>query len=412
MKMRKDSFSKVILKNSPSTAEDNFVGLKFSNDSITVSFPVGYDIPDSIVDKKKAVFSLLKVLYIANKNNAGTYDIFGFSGGAADQTPFDSFMWLIKDYYSNGLYRNRTKVYKNSIQGKINWKRTLSNGGMLFQTLPPERIISSKFIHTESILTEIHGFCINESLRYLGWLYNIETVKQKIKPNIQLYIKVVRKAMEQTYNDRVFKLLSSLLKVLTFKQNEKNNSVKMVGTYHFEYIWEMIIDDLYGNVDVAEYFPSAIWHLDYDSSDHKDSDLRPDTIFKLDNSLFIIDAKYYKYGITLRSIHLPHTDSIQKQITYGDHVANNYDAYGFGPESIYNAFVLPYSIRENKFGSNKNLIKVGYARSDWRDDKRMEYPYEKVSLLLLDTKYAMDTYLKDSSSESKHLRDELRALLQ
>lgn len=409
--MQNHNFANVILRNSPSTDEDNFVGLKFDNDHIVVSFPIGYDIPHSVAEKKKAVFSLLKILYIANKNHAETYDIFGFNGLSTDQVPFDSFIWLIQDYYSNGLYKNRTKIYKNSLQGKINWKKTLSNGGMLFQVLPPERIISSHFVSADSLLTEIHGFCINESLKYLGWLYNIEPIKQKINPNIKLYIKIVKKTMNQTYNDRVSKLLSNLLKVLTFKQNEDRSNTKIVGTYHFEYIWEMIIDDLYGNVNITNYFPNAIWHLDYDSANHKDSALRPDTIFKSNNSLYIIDAKYYKYGITLKTTHLPHTDSIQKQITYGDHVANNYHAYHFKPESIHNAFILPYSIHHNKFNSNKNIIKVGYAKSDWRDETKTKYPYEKVVLLLLDAKYAMDTYLQDSSYNSKVLRNELKALV-
>ena len=52
----------------------------------------------------------------------------------------------------------------------------------------------------------------------------------------------------------------------------------------------------------------------------------------------------YQYGATGNFKDLPETSSIQKQVTYGDHVYNNINK---SQGSVYNAFILPYN-KENK----------------------------------------------------------------
>ena len=68
------------------------------------------------------------------------------------------------------------------------------------------------------------------------------------------------------------------------------------------------------------------------------SSLRPDTILKRDGATYILDAKMYQYGVTKDVRDLPETQSIQKQITYGDHVFNTLDKSD-NPK-VRNVFVL------------------------------------------------------------------------
>lgn len=37
-----------------------------------------------------------------------------------------SYLWIINDYLTNGIYVNREKTLKINQKGKINWKRTLN----------------------------------------------------------------------------------------------------------------------------------------------------------------------------------------------------------------------------------------------------------------------------------------------
>ena len=74
------------------------------------------------------------------------------------------------------------------------------------------------------------------------------------------------------------------------------------------------------------------------------SALEPGTIMKVGNRLFILDAKYYKYGLIPNPSFLPPTSSIHKQITYGDYVFENDFA---DADKIYNAFVIPYGAKND-----------------------------------------------------------------
>ena len=59
------------------------------------------------------------------------------------------------------------------------------------------------------------------------------------------------------------------------------------------------------------------------------------------NNIYILDAKYYKYGATKNPFDLPESASINKQITYGEYIDAQADLKN--PDSvIYNAFLMPF----------------------------------------------------------------------
>ena len=73
-----------------------------------------------------------------------------------------------------------------------------------------------------------------------------------------------------------------------------------------------------------KFYPTSIWRLL--SGEKTGSKMRPDAIRREEisnngeNKLFkyyILDAKYYKYGVSGSFSDLPNTDSVQKQVTYG-----------------------------------------------------------------------------------------------
>ena len=122
---------------------------------------------------------------------------------------------------------------------------------------------------------------------------------------------------------------------------------------------------------------------------------------KHDGKFFILDAKYYKFGITGLAAHLPATSSIQKQITYGDYVA----VKGFADENdIYNAFVMPYAAKDGE--DVLKFVSVGTA--DWIDYSDETANYKYVLGILLDTRHIMTDATTLTYGEITQRRDALQ----
>ena len=156
-------------------------------------------------------------------------------------------------------------------------------------------------------------------------------------------------------------------------------------------MWENLIDYVFGESNKDTYFPHAKWHI-IEGGRTESSALEPDTIMKYDGKFFILDAKYYKFGITGIAAHLPATSSIQKQITYGDYIATNQVV---DRDKIYNAFIMPFSAKVDE--APLKFVSVGTA--DWVEYSPDTENYKYVLGILLDTKYIIRTFTRHSRKE-------------
>lgn len=196
----------------------------------------------------------------------------------------------------------------------------------------------------------------------------------------------------------------------TLKRLLQPHTFEKDGTYCFEAVWEKMIDQVFGNVDKTDYFPRGRWHFE-ENDDDQDAEkedwtsyshLTPDTIMKTEDGLFILDAKYYKYGITGKTADLPATSSITKQIIYGEYAeSQNSEMKG----KIYNAFLIPY---DGKTDSSINEMKyIGYAYDEWKKEKqKTEWAsYDRIYTFLLDTRTLMQMSIgqEDKSQELRKL---------
>ena len=107
------SFSnKVIFKNG--YEEDNFVGLKYKKDKVYIFLPIGYNkevfnTEDELTSKQKVdLLLLLKTINLVKNFNNEKTD-FGDDVGNNNEIPYNSFIWLIRDYFNNGLYQEIEK---------------------------------------------------------------------------------------------------------------------------------------------------------------------------------------------------------------------------------------------------------------------------------------------------------------
>lgn len=401
--------------------EDNFVGIKYEKNNIFICLPLGYNISlleqMSDKDKKTNILLLLRSIGITKSKSISKTkldDLIGENNGI----PFNSFLWIISDYINNGIFQDLEKEYKQKLNsGKINWKRTLTSGHYFSDD---KVVFIDPYYETKQqindLITELNIYCVNKSIEFIGFLFgNIKKMDSNItdeviKKHIKYYINIINKELIKSFNDRKKLLLNHMKRIITLSYSLDSDIKLNYGTKRYEYVWESMVNEILGtkNINISDYFPEAYWTIFNNDKKKDSSKLRPDVILKDDvnNKLYILDAKYYKFGITKKMSDLPHTDSIQKQITYGDHIIANKEKYNnVDSNNVYNAFILPYDKydKENEEYNLYNEIEYGgFAESDWKEHK-LQKSYEKIALILIDFRFLLNCYYKKEKLELENL---------
>ncbi len=372
-------------------SSNNSVGVEFKENIINVYFPLGYNLDDlkSETEEKRAILDLLKTISIC-KNN-GESEEYDYGDGPEEYLPINSYLWIINDYLKNGLYTVFEKKYIQSQNGTINWKKTFKTKPLFNDEeivyLNPITELKTQY---DNIITEIHALCVNISIQKVGWIFGkinvIENYKQSYKDEI--YLDILNRELSKSFNDRKKTLLKHLIKIIKRKSDDdKADIVNNLLVNNYNYAWEKMIDYVFGNViDKKKYFPEIVWNL-HNGRNPKPT-MRPDTIVKNDESIYILDAKYYKYGVEYNGS-LPGVESVDKQITYGE-----YNVFKHNTDKVYNAFVMPFNMGDSLFKSNNPIITVGTVKSVGRSSTG--FPYENIVIVLMDTKYLFDLYFKKS----------------
>ena len=393
--------------------DDSFIGIKIKNNRIDFYYPETYSFDESSIEKSREdVLAILQTISIAKTHSDSRIKVeSSFSNNEA--IPLLSYLWIIRDYMMNGFYVNREKVLKKNQRGKVDWKRTLngqpiiSKGNVVYSDI----VVSVKN-ELDNIIVEIHKYCVKKSLDILGWLFGINSsnfieTKSFYKELKNVYIDTLRKELSQTFDDEKKIRLSHMLSIIEGLSADQNGNELVYGVDSYAYIYERMINSIFGNRDATKFNPSANWFMK--SNNYKtpftSSDLRPDTILIKDNIAYVLDSKFYRYGYTGDTRDLPETTSIQKQITYGDFIKNN--KMGDEIQKIRNAFILPYNKSSNKLGLNRTLEYIGFSKTDYR---RGAEDHEIIHAFLIDLKYVIETWNKrnhgnDVASLVKQIED-------
>ena len=378
---------------------DNFIGVKYNDGKINIIFPLGYRIPkekNELIQSIKQLFKLIKIVHEKKIDFFSNGEFTEDSNGL----PIDSYQWIINDYLNNGVYVDVEKTYHQESKGKINWKKTfkapfLVNKKSLIYLNP----IVEKKSNIKNIISEIYAYCVDESTKTLWFLYDgVKKISNLKNVNIKYYINVINEEINNTFDDRKKLLLYHMKRILQDKVNNYGkNNVRNYGVRNFEYVWEYIINSVYGTENVKKYYPTATYYLNCVTS-FEASKLRPDTIMKdSNNNMYILDSKYYKVGNICNDVKkikgtLPNTDSIQKQITYGKFIEQNFKEKD-NINDIYNAFVIPFNKINNIFNLNDDINYLGYSICNWEDIELInDSKFYKIALIFIDTKYVIDCY--------------------
>lgn len=382
---------------------DTFVGIKCENGEFTINFPLGFSLSDDEKALRKEILLMLNTISSATKQMESKvqksnviYPEEGF--------PFPAYMYILSDYFSRGLYKEREQHFQVSRKGKIDWNRTIKTQKPYVQGVNAfylDFVTRKSSAKENELITLIHEYCVFDSMRKIGWLFtSAEPAKPRIKLNTKLFKTVIKDKLSSTFNDRNRVLFANMLAVIEYLQDEDAPTDYKCGTNRFEYVWEAIIDKVFGIEGKDKYFPKTTWNLSAGS--YNNASLEPDTIMVFGGNVYVLDAKYYKFGATKHPWDLPESTSINKQITYGEYIAeeekfkkihgNNYKTY--------NAFLMPFSMAQWTLDSP--ILTIGTATSDWKSNQK---EYETIVGILIDVKHLMQISVHENEEEMRMLAE-------
>lgn len=391
---------------------DRFVGVKADQTNAVVYFPLGYQLPNDDRLLRRDIRTLFGVLSTFSNKEDRMLKGSKFVQAHPVDFPIQAFLDVI-DYYmeNNGNYYIETeKKYKTDTKGKINWKRTTKNQRAFIKNGQPVYVkfdVEYQSPLDNELITNIHKYCVYVAYQRLGWLY---TNQQIVNPGVTLNKKVFVQELKNKYNhtnkDRDKRLFKSMIAMIEFIDDRILNKQFYFGTDDFEYVWEKLIDKVFGIQNKDEYFPKAVWIERHGANKSTETHaLMPDTIMIYKKKVYILDAKYYRYGDTHKTEHLPDSSSINKQITYGEYISNN---KGIANDSLFNAFLMPYNATLNLFETNAVITNVAEAMGKWRPNIKN---YEKIQGIVVDVRYLIHNYIGNHDAEKAMLAEVIEQYL-
>lgn len=387
---------------------DKFVGIKADTTAALAYFPLGYNLPESDDEIRHDIFNLFHILsefkdvdkgYL-NKNLVKTPHRVKF--------PINSYLEIIYYYMENGYYIERDPIFKTDTKGKIDWSRTIkkqrpllqkNKDGFSYSPIYTQFTVRQSNPNENKEITRINKHCVYEAFKKLGWLFTSHVPpKPEGECQAKRFLPILQKKLANTNNDVRKKLFTSMINMLEFMDDNNNKNSFSYGTYTFEYVFEKLIDSAFGIKNKDDYFPRVKWNLQYQEEDKNKKPLQPDTIMIHNEKIYVIDAKYYRYGDTFDPNHLPNASSISKQITYGEYIDKE---KGYDSNLIFNAFLMPYNMNNESLELNELYENIGQAVSEWKTSDNKHY--ERIQGILVDIRSLMFIYNGNKRSNIEEL---------
>lgn len=450
---------------SKANSETEFVGIRCEKSKedgaleTSIIFPLGYfkddltlrELPEE--ELRECVVNLFTVLSDRSLQEQihqdSSISTFAEEHGESE-FPMVSYLNVIRNFLDFGYLDEKEILYKKGANGKISWGRTIKAVQPVItedaQNLVYLDFIARKVSYNEdTLITQVHKFCVHDALVKLGFLFGVDPSEEPLLDfDYDLFCNAIHSKLAKTFNDRDLHLLADLARIVEYLAGHKTEDGKTADDFYFGVnkfapVWEAMVDKIFGKLPQGvakdKFNPHLRWNdgcrdekLDESEeeivlNDPKRSTLRPDTIMVMGEGVYILDSKYYKYGLTGFNSHLPGAESVCKQMAYAEYVETHWKEIleengdpstplhfaqdDTSPKRIYNVFIMPYCVDAGKWNeiataSPRNDVyamkRVGYIYGDWKDCKK---PYHKIACILLDTKSVMQNYANNPAAQSE-----------
>lgn len=392
---------------------DRFVGVKADSDNAMIYFPMGYELPETDDELRRDIKNLFQVLGTFTDKTDRVLEMDKFTAPQSVDFPIQAYLNVYNYYldHNGSYYTELERTYKVAKRGKTNWGRTIKTQTPMIQGKSP--IYLNQVVHISTpdlnqLITKIHVYCVHESFERIGWIYTTNAPKQPEIPfDKNMFLSTLRQKLGSTNNDNDKRLFRSMIAMIEFQDSKTIDKQFYFGTDKFENVWEKLIDKVFGVSNKDDYFPHAEWTERYGKNKGKPaSALEPDTIMIYKDKYYVLDAKYYKYGIYPKGgpSLLPQSSDVNKQITYGQFVKNKRTPDG---ADVFNAFIMPYNRSKNDFNITGLFGNVAEAVGDWIDNPGKPEVYERIQGIVFDTRYLLKNYDGNHDSDKEELIKEI-----
>ena len=419
---------------------DEFVGIRCEKVKETgifetkIVFPLGYFKNDDELKSqteeslRESIFNLFSVLADPSLQSDVSQDsnISVLVDDPAESTfPMVSYINVIRSFLDFGYISEKETIYKKGASGKVHWGRTIKTTKPVVEedgeNLVYLDLVARKVNHNEdSLISLVHKFCVHDALSRLGFLFGIEpTETPMLSFDYDLFCNAINSRLAKTFVDRDLHLLADLARIVEYLAGHRTDDGNAASEFYygvntFAPVWEAMVDKIFEKLPqgVAKdrFNPHLRWNgsvLDVESeeekvlNDPKRSTLRPDTIMVNGDDLFVLDSKYYKFGVVDekfdRKHFLPGAESVCKQMAYAEYAEQLMPG-----KKIFNAFIMPYCADDKSTSANLTSPSInsvnfgmkseGYIYGDWKKVPDAERPYHKIACILLDVKSVMRNY--------------------
>ena len=151
---------------------DVFVGIKKKDDYYEVNFPLGYHLESDEKTLRKDILSLMNVL--ARYTDKRESELLSGLNDDALGIPVQAYLYLIKDFFERGYYKERETYYQTAKRGKINWSRTIKTQKPVMQDNEAyylQFVVKKNTVNEDELITLVHKYCVYESFDKFGWLF-------------------------------------------------------------------------------------------------------------------------------------------------------------------------------------------------------------------------------------------------
>ncbi|MHC0552587.1 LlaJI family restriction endonuclease [Salinicoccus sp. CNSTN-B1] len=323
-------------------------GVLINKNIIYIIFPKGYSLADDTDILKKHAKILMRTINKYQENLLPHLKTEFWEGVGDNSNILSAAMWLIEDFEANGLIQFREIENNINSSNNINWSRTIkesyptiSNGQPIYLDL-----ITKNHKQISHQIELLHRYAISKSIKNFGWFLGvtdsyIDDVELNIDINQLIYL--LDMEINRSYEERRLILLLKLKEfLLGVGKNSIGNNFKII-TFNFPWIWEDICRSIFKNdSDDTPKMPKPYWEV---SGDIAETSQIPDIMLREDETLYILDAKYYTIKYAPRK--LPGWSDLVKQYFYRHSLMDK-------ESEIVNVFIFP--------GSTNDVISyLGYS---------------------------------------------------
>ena len=144
---------------------DMFVGILKREDYYEVDFPLGYHFNSDEKGLRKDILSLINILEkYSDRRESEIYG--GLKNNDVGGIPVQAYMYLIKDLFERGNYKERDKHNQDAKCRKISCRKTIKTQKSVIQDNEAyylNFVVKNNNMNENELITLVHKYCVYQS---------------------------------------------------------------------------------------------------------------------------------------------------------------------------------------------------------------------------------------------------------